>query len=178
MRNWLSKTIAATVLISLSCIVLADPPPASGKVERFEGQQWFTWIDPEKGLRVVLGLDPKEFCAGAGSPDLLEVQAADLGDFRIVMNASAEMRASVWDFTEIDCGRFLTEDPVASGYARVRYVDNDVFGTVVNNANSWTIMANGKLEDPWGSTAILRAFISQLYSENSGYKRVADVELH
>jgi hypothetical protein len=180
MTEWLRKSIAAITLIAISCVAFADPPPASGVVVRFEAPAAYTWFDPESGLRVIVGADVDEFCAGNLNFDIVEWQDVNLADGRTLTNGNGVMQATVWDFLEFDCDLFTTVDPVASGYARFRYVDNDIFGIAEGdrNANSWTFMANGKLEDPWGSRVILKATLHQLLGNNTGYKIVADVQLH
>lgn len=165
MMTWLRKTIGAIVLISLSCLVFADPPPFSGVVIRDEAPFAISWIDPEAGLRVIIGADMDEFCADTFNFDLIAFQDVNLPSGRIVSNMSAIMQTTVWDFLEFDCAMFTTIDPVASGFAKLRGLDNDLTGSVVNNTNAWTWMVHGKLEDPWGTRMILSGHITRQFRE-------------
>ena len=181
MMTWLRKIIGVSVLMSLSCAVLADPPPFSGVVERNDYPAAYTWVDFESGLRIVIGADMDEFCSGLLNFDLMAFQDVTIPDGRIVSNGiGEEMQTSVWDFLDFDCALFTSIDPVASGYARLRVLDNDLQGIAEGdtNTNVWTFMAHGKLEDPWGSTFNLKASSTQLFGTNTGYKVVQDVELH
>ena len=172
------KTISAIVLIGLTCIAYADPPPFSGIVTRGEDTVAVTWVDAEAGLRVIVGADMDEFCAGNEYAGLIAYQDVNLPSGRVVSNSGAIMQTTVWDFLNFDCALFTTIDPVASGYARVRYVDNDLTGSVVNNTNSWTFMAQGKLEDPWGTPMILSAHITRQLGNDSGFKFNSQIVLH
>ena len=84
----------------------------------------------------------------------------------------------VWDFLAFDCELFTTIDPVASGDAKLRNVDNDLFGTVDPNANAWSFMAHGQLEDPFGSRLVFSGHITQLFGPDIGFKVNSQIVLH
>jgi hypothetical protein len=69
---------------------------------------------------------------------------------RIKQLAKGMVIASVWDFADFDCARFLTEMPLASGMATFHLNDNDltVFLRDNQNANAFGIKAHGDLFSP------------------------------
>ena len=168
MKTWLRRIVGATVLMSISCIAVADPPPFSGIVVRDDFNDAYTWIDPEAGLRVIVGADVDEFCAGNINFDLMAFQDVNLPFGRTVSNFGGLVQTTVWDFLEFDCNLFTTIDPVASGLARFRWVDNDLWASDNNNSYAWTLMVHGRLEDPWGSRMSLSSHFTRVYKD--GFK--------
>ena len=176
--TWSRKIIEATVLMSVTCVAFADPPPFSGVVVRDEAPVALTWVDAEAGLRVVVGADLDEFCAGIDNFDLIAFQDVNLPSGRILSNMSGFMQTTVWDFLDFDCGLFTTIDPVAAGFANLRGTDNDLFGSNINNANAWTWMVHGTLEDPWGTQLMLSGHVTRVFSNNGGFKINSQIVLH
>ena len=60
------------------------PPPVSGIIVREGLPTAYTWIDLDTGLRVIVGVDMDEFCAGTIDFDIVDYQSAYLADGRIV----------------------------------------------------------------------------------------------
>jgi len=154
------------------------PPTESGIIYRGETAVGLTWVDVDSGLRVVLGADMNEYCAGIVNFDPFATQTANLPGGRLVMNGGAEVQVTVWDFLAFDCGLFTTMDPVASGTANLRGVDNDVQGTVVTNTNTWGWSAQGNLVDGDGHRVRFNGFVRQQFGNDSGPKVVSEVNLH
>lgn len=154
---------AALAMMVLTANAQADAPASSGILTRFESPFATTWIDARTGYRVVVGANPAEFCIGAGSFDVVQLTDVDLrfvNEFdRLVRLMNSYIRVFVYDFLDFDCGRFTTEDPVASGYATVIGADNDVPGIQPgeSNANAWGWAAYGEIADSSGNPVRLSA---------------------
>jgi hypothetical protein len=124
----------------------SNGPEQSGIVERASGAYAVSWPDQATGWRVVFGADMLEFCDGI--IDFDELQWADKylpTDDRIVSLNTYEPRTSVWPFTDFDCALFTTVEPLATGYSKFTYVDNDLSLSEHPNVNSWGFKANGTL---------------------------------
>jgi len=157
----------------------ANAPAESGIVVRGETPVGVTWVDLDSGLRVVLGADMDEFCAGIVNFELIAFQDANLPTGRIVSVATGEVQTRVWDFLDFDCDLFTTIAPVAAGSANLQNNDNDLQGSAVNNTNTWGWTANGMLE--WtadGSPARFNGFVRQQFGNNSGPKVVSKINLN
>lgn len=157
-----------------------NAPPFSGIIERSEIPTAFTWIDFKSGLRVIVGADMDEFCAGTINFDLVWYQDI-YNPTRLLGQGQGEVQTTVWDFLEFDCALFTTVPPVASGVAHFINTDNDFDGVGEddNFANAWTLRANGTLYySDGGAPAQLNAFQKQLFGANTGYKAVSKVSLH
>lgn len=178
MMRWVRRILGTTVLMAMTFVAFADPPPFSGIVVRDSDPSAFTWIDAEAGLRVVVGADMDEYCAGIINFDLIAYQDVNLSSGRIVSNMRGFMQTTVWDFLEFDCDLFTSVDPVASGFANFRWVDNDLLASDNNNNYAWTWMVHGKLEDPWGSRMILSGHISRVFGAKSGFRFNSQIVLH
>ena len=152
----------------------------SGIVTRYEAPVGRTWVDFDSGLRVVVGADMDEFCAGIVNFDLVEITDIQLASERLLTLETGRVQATVWDFTDFDCALFTTNDPVASGFARMRTTDNDFFGTDPDdtNANAFGWMAHGKLEDQYGTRLMLNAFSRIVFGNNSGFHQTTKVILN
>ena len=153
MKTWLRKIIGATVLMSLSCIAFADPPPFSGVVERNEAAIALTFIDAKAGLRVIVGADIDEFCAGTINFDLVAVQD--------IVNELVMVLVGMGEHDVVN-----------------RELFNDLFGSNINNANAWTWMVHGTLEDPWGTQLMLSGHVTRVFSNNGGFKINSQIVLH
>jgi hypothetical protein len=153
--NSLLKFVFLPIALLLSVTTLADPPPASGpNVVRFDDTFALQVPDFEDNKQVILGADITEFCNGVVNFDVIpfmEVTNPQDED-RIKQLAKGIVVASVWDFADFDCDRFLTEMPLASGMASFHLNDNDlnVFLRDNQNANSFGVKAHGDLFSPDG----------------------------
>lgn len=153
--NTLLRLLFVPIALLLAAPTLSDPPPASGPNVVRSDQIFATQIaDFEDNKQVILGADVTEFCLGTIDFDVvsfMEVTNPRDQD-RIIELGKGMVFATVWDFAEFDCGRFLTEMPLASGMARIHINDNDliVFFRDNQNANSFGIKAHGDLYSPAG----------------------------
>lgn len=131
---------------------------------RFEGGVAFGIPDFDEGTQAILGVNMMEFCGsppyvdggpgvdGIFNPDIvpfMEVTIPQDTD-RIKQLLMGEVQATVWGFSEFDCGRFTTELPLGEGMVRIHSNDNDliVFLRDNNNANSFSVKANGDMWSP------------------------------
>lgn len=152
----------------------------SGIVVRDEIPAAFTWVDFDSGLRVIVGADLDEFCAGNLNFDLVEITDKVQASGRIVSLLKGTVQTTVWDFLDFDCALFTTIDPVASGDAKLRSTDNDLDGTGPDdrNTNAWGLMAHGRLENTEGDRMSLNAFIRWVFGNNSGFHVTQKVVLN
>ncbi len=180
MNNKKIRTIMGVLAVSIfsSGPLLADPPAAAGIVTRDQQPVALTWIDPAAGLRVILGADIDEFCAGIIDFDVIDIQDVNVAEDRVLRNSRGQVRTTVWDFLAFDCALFTTVDPVASGMSTLRNVDNDLFGTADPNVNVWSWMAHGRLEDPYGTQVVFSGHLTQLFGPNTDYRFQSQIVLH
>lgn len=121
-------------------------PAEAGVVVRGEAGAAFTWIDPSKGWRAFVGVDILQFCSGVVDFDVVSFQDVRLAENVLHLLQGEDMRAAVWGFTEFDCERLATEDPLASGYSDLVRTDNDVL-VGGGRSNAFGFMAQGTLMD-------------------------------
>ena len=179
MNPFASAALLLTILLS-SGPVAADPPAISGIVTRDQIPAAFTWVDFDSGLRVIVGADIDEFCAGNLNFDLVEVTDKVPASGRIIELLKGTVQTTVWDFLDFDCALFTTIDPVASGDAKLRSTDNDLEGTAPDdrNTNAWGFMAHGRLEGLDGTRMSLNAFIRYVFGNSSGFHVTSKVVLN
>jgi hypothetical protein len=132
----------------------ANPPAESGIVVRDDLPIAGTWIDVKAELRVVVGADMLEFCAGIIDFDLVPHHMVFLPGGRDVFLYKGPMYTTVWPFLDFDCDLFTTVTPLAAGYADVVNTDNDPFSADANTANPYGFMAHGTLTRPSGEDAL------------------------
>jgi hypothetical protein len=156
------------------------PPPASGVVLRDGNPVAYTWVDFDTGLRVIVGADMDEFCAGINNFDIIPYQDVNLPDGRLVTLGKGPIQTTVWDFLDFDCALFTTVEPVAYGRANFIEVDNDLFGIEEGdkNTNTWAYSARGRLATSDGGTVRLNAFVRQQFGNEGGFKIVRKVQLN
>jgi hypothetical protein len=147
------KYLLATVILLISASALSNPPPTSGpNVVRFDDFFAVNISDFEDNKQVILGADVTEFCLGTVDFDVISFMEVTnpQDEARIKQLFKGEAYASVWDFPEFDCDRFLSDLPLATGMARIHGNDNDliVFDRDNKNANSFGIKAHGDLWSP------------------------------
>lgn len=178
------KRLASAAILTAALLssgpIAADPPADSGTVTRGQEALAFTWVDFDSGLRIIIGADIDEFCGGVNNFDLVDFMRVEPQPERVIERLSGDVQTTVWDFLDFDCALFTTLEPVASGQARLRATDNDLFGIGDDDrhTNSWGLMAHGKLEDSFGTDMNLNAFLRQVFGNPSGYHRTAKVVLN
>jgi hypothetical protein len=173
-----SLIAAATVAALLTALpAKADPPPESGIVTR-EGRTVGARIsDENSGLQLILGFNPAEICFGSTTLYKLEVAVpSDL--YRFVEVFGGFVPAYVYDFTGIDCIRYQTETPLASGMAHIQFTDNDVEQGGAKNANVYGFTATGALYGPTGEVRTLTAMERKLALKGKTETVVLFIELH
>jgi len=166
----ITEPVPATVELAPS-FGITNAPATSGIVMRDGLTVALSWVDPNTGLRLLIGGDVVALCEGNPNFQVAPLQYADLGDDRIVTLIQGEdLPTSVWGFLPFDCDRYLTEDPAAAGFADLIWTDNDFDGDRLNriNTNVWTLTASGTLSTPSGDAARLSAHQTALYPEPLG----------
>ena len=147
---------------------IANAPDVSGIVVRGEEPFATTWVDPNAGTRVVIGVDPVQFCGGA-SFEVVPFQDAILSDGRFVrLLQGTGMATSVWPFTGFSCALFTTVTPLATGVSDLVYTDNNLFGSIDPNANAWGYLAHGTLTRPSGAAGRFSGHARFRFSPVSG----------
>lgn len=89
---------------------------------------WFL-TDVRRGISAAIGVDVREFCLGNFELALVDFQHVYIPRENLRIKAiehGDDLPASAWPFTYWDCGRFLTETPLAEGTVDYRFTDNDV----------------------------------------------------
>lgn len=156
------------------------PPAESGIVTRDGFPVAYTWVDFDTGLRVIVGADMDEFCAGLNNFDIIPYQDVNLADARVITLGKGDIQTTVWDFLDFDCALFTTSEPVAYGRSKFMEVDNDLLGIGEedNHTNTWGLSARGQLASADGGTVRLNAFIRQQFGNQGGYRVVRKVQLN
>lgn len=115
------------------------------------------FIDVEKGVSSIMGIDIVAACLGIGRFNISDVQRVDVPDElerRLRFVHGDDLDTSVWPFVIVNpfnCVPFLTTDPLATGQADLRLTDNDVAPSPEGkNANAFGWMGHGTLEGPGG----------------------------
>jgi hypothetical protein len=176
-RNSMRKTIVVSISMLLLVVFMvgiaqADPPPVSGVVTRGEIDYGVTWVDENKGLRILIGLDVRDYCNGSDDFAIVSFQDIDLTDERFVEIVKGDDHpADVYPFLEFDCDRFLSEDPVGLGTVDYVGTDNDTPGTSPDetNANAWGWSAHGTLTAPDGTSLNVSGHLRLVFSNNGGF---------
>jgi hypothetical protein len=120
---------------------------SGARVFRFNDLFFWIIVDSERGLTTVLGATPEEHLAACQS-GLIPEEAS----FQDVVRPGgvvkrqvkgAEMGVTIWAAASFDiCGELMAVPFLAGGTARVRYVDNDAFGSQTR-ANAYGVRAHG-----------------------------------
>ena len=154
-------------------------PASAGIVLRYETPFAVSWADPESGLRATVGFDTDEYCANIIDFDIVAVQDVDLPTGRLLGPVQGDdMQTAVWPFTAFDCALFTTVEPLATGVSEFRLTDNDVFGTVVNNANAWGWRTHGALTLASGDKAQFSGHINRMFTNDGQFTITSKVSLH
>jgi hypothetical protein len=159
---------------------ITNGPAESGIITRGQDVYAVFWADATTGLSVTFGVDNLEFCSGVIDFDFVPVKDANLASGRVVRLQTGMTRASVWGFTTFDCALFTTEEPVASGEAKVQYTDNDVYHWLGSghNKNAFTFKGTGTLTDADGNPVTLKAHLLTVWDFSTGWGHsVASVSL-
>ena len=126
-----------------------DQSPAGPGARVFRFNDLFFWVivDTERGLTTVLGATPEEHLAACQS-GLIPEEAS----FKDVVRPGgvvkrqvkgAEMGVTIWAAASFDiCGELMAVPFLAGGTARVRYEDNDAFGSQTRG-NAFGVRAHG-----------------------------------
>ncbi len=157
MKTWLRRTITAAVLVSLSCVAFADPPPQSGVVSRYDDFYGHFWFDFENDWSVYQGADLYDFCFGIAEFDTISVMEVFMrGDgHRFKNHFSGDLFTTVWPGLALPfevCDQIFSgaAQPIATGMAHIRWNDNDVIPSLNpdrHNMNSFGFNTNGTLYD-------------------------------
>jgi hypothetical protein len=157
--------IVLLVTLMMTVPAFAGPPPNSGlKVVRYQGIVYLHNVDYKNGISIIVGADIVEFCNTFSSGfDLVNIQEIDVPEDanRIVQIANGDdVTTSVWPFTDFDCVKFTTQEPVAAGTADFISTDNDLY--VSDNPdnvnwNAFGFTAKGQLTASDGSIKRLNA---------------------
>ncbi|HEX9974374.1 MAG TPA: hypothetical protein VGD14_20055 [bacterium] len=126
---------------------------SGAQIIRYQYSGYWTFVDNDAGLRLILGVNPLDVCNGTDTYDLYDVKDVFLPNKdpnlwpRIIDQVKGDnVTASVWPFTALDCGLFTTTSPIA-GNVDFIYTDNDIFSYMRNNknANAFSFKAHGTL---------------------------------
>lgn len=136
-----------------------NAPEVSGVVTRGDGILGMSWIDPDTGLRIILGFDPEELCAGNFNFAVVPTQFVGVNDSREMWVYRTSVQTTVWDLFDFDCELFADAEPIAVGESRVTYHDND-FSSIQEgetHQNAWGWNVHGILDLAAGGRARLQA---------------------
>jgi len=124
-----------------------NPDSSGARVFRFNDLFFWIIVDSERGLTTVLGATPEEHLAACQS-GLIPEEAS----FQDVVRPGgvvkrqvkgADMGVTIWAAASFDiCGKLMAVPFLAGGTARVRYVDNDAFGSQTRG-NAFGVRAHG-----------------------------------
>lgn len=151
--------------------------PDNGNPRIFRGEtHWIScWSDSENGLRACHGTLP---LGGGSEPDCGLQEEGDLIEFQDVGIFNPDDPFSSWIHEVVKGDVWITvrdlNTPgtcfgaalVAEGWGRFMYVDNDIFGTTVNNTNTWKFRGHGNLTAPDGSRVNYNGHIKLMFGPN------------
>ena len=131
-----------------------NPDVGNLKVYRSEYAFATCWTDPATGLRAchatrpLSGGDPD--CGLQSRTDPVDWQEVviDPDNFRVIGNAMGDVFITIRDMNTV--GACFGNDLVAEGWGTLHRNDNDEYGTVVNNTNTFGTRAQGALTTPGG----------------------------
>jgi hypothetical protein len=160
MRTHLLVPIAAfTGVLAIACTDQTVTEPhgvarSSPSTEVSHPTVDFAWIiiDEERGLTAVLGATAEENAAACQSglfPEQITYLWVDRPDNSVkLLGKEREMGVTVWPSPSGDiCGELLGLTPLATGRARVMYVDNDALLSR-DRTNAYGVRAHGTLASP------------------------------
>ncbi len=153
---------------------LLKPPASSGVVVRVEGfGDYLVWRDGD--LVIVIGENPNWSCDNVVQEfDLQYITSPSNEDGARIIAKLVAKDAFVQVFESLvpsPICDILSSPVVASGNVKVQYNDNDVYGSVVHNANSYKFSANGKVTGSDGKAYNLNAFLNGSYNAKNDQEK-------
>lgn len=158
-----------------------NAPPASGVVLRGTTDFAVSWVDFKNGTQVIIGADIVEFCNGTIDFDVATYMDVYVNDRPFLSHLFGDdLRTSVWGFTDFDCDKFTTLEPLAVGLSDLVNTDNDFFGSGPddNNANAWGFRAHGTLVRPSGDKAQFSGHLNLKGGFDKPFHVTAKISLH
>ena len=160
---------------------LLKPPASSGVVIRIQDTFIEGWYDAKSGLVVAFGAEDigSLLCGNGSDLDLFDLQMITSpsnpdGDRIISKLTGDDINVAVWSGdgfpAPADYCNFFSNQPVASGKAKVSYKDNDLFGAFGGNTNAVNFSVNGKVMDADGKSFNLNAFYHLAWDGPDGTK--------
>ncbi len=137
---------------------IGNAPDQTGVVYRGSAGWWLRFDDAATGWSITFGLNLPEACTGTAVFDELQWADKDLPVefFRDnSLNVFESAYTAVWPFHGFDCDLYTTVEPIATGYSRMVWTDNDWTGSPNPNSNTWGWMAHGSLTWADGTAAQL-----------------------
>jgi len=156
---FLASTAALASVLAAACMDQAPTAPQgaarslpSADVSRPTVDFAWVVIDEERGLTAVLGATAEENAAACQSglfPEQITYLWVDRPDASVkLLGKDKAMGVTVWPSPSGDiCGELLGLTPLATGRARVMYVDNDAFLSR-DRTNAYGVRARGSLTSP------------------------------
>lgn len=142
-------------------------------------------VDTKTGLTLLTGIDYVALCSG--DPNFLEVEPTQFVDIpnnaeRFIELLQGDQYTTVFDgifdYSSMLLCDFVFNTPVlAEGISRLIHNDNDVFGTVDNNTNTWNFKLHGRLLNQDNEIKNLSAKFHEVWDEKHYYSSVS-VRLH
>ena len=165
---------------------IAKAPEQSGMyVIRTEGVAAGLIVDAKTGLSVFFGVDFEAYCSGEPNfNDVVSTQYVDIqsNNERFLALQQGDVYAFVFDGIfdgSIPLCDFVFNTPVlAEGISRFIYNDNDIFGTVDNNSNSWSLKLNGRLLNQDNESKNLSAKFHETWDKEHHWSFSSSVRLH
>ena len=167
-----TKSRAVVVFVVIALLVLSTQTvfanfsngpenPGGGIVFRGEEIFLFATEDYMKGLTALHNGDVVEWCETGEEPLVyfdFQVIESPANENRIIeIDHGEDVPTEVWPFlvdweAEDICEQFLESEPIASGYAKMRVTDNDLFVWAYpnKNANAFGWVSQGRLLGPEG----------------------------
>jgi hypothetical protein len=129
---------------------------------RYEDNYAVIFVDEERELQLVIGVDIAVYCTTGFFPDIVRVmEVTNPVDQDVVSQLlmGRGLQAAVFPLYPFDCARYVGEGPIASGLADVVSTDNDLYAYFETNTNprvnSFQTKVNGTLYTPEGTKVLL-----------------------
>jgi hypothetical protein len=147
-------------------------------VDKYEGEWFFTFVDQDAELRLLLGVDVSDCSNGnyqIDEMDFLDVYlpSADPNEFErlVAKTRGHNVYAQVWEWPDPppanNCDYYSNNEPIATGTANVTHTDNDLYFMAPYKANAWGWNANGRLEDTNGQVYRLHLLYRAVWVEHT-----------
>lgn len=159
-----------------------NPDNDNLRITRFQDAFIACWSDATNGLRachstIPLGDGTETDCGPQDELDPIDFQWVGLIDEGnlfaswIHQNAKGQVWITVRDLNQP--GSCFDNKLVAEGFGTVHNTDNDLFGTVDNNANAWGFAGRGKLTTPDGGAVTYNGHIRFRFNNAAGFKELS-----